>query len=52
MVVFAKSSTEYYKQKAKEYLNKTDNTLDPAKYMYYYDEAVWWLFLYNESKRI
>ena len=52
MKTLARSSTEYYKNKADFYLRKMDSTYDSGKYMYYYDEAIWWLFLYNESKKL
>ena len=51
MIALAKSSTEYYKKNANYYLRLLDNTVDHNTYMYYYDEAIWWLYLYNESRK-
>lgn len=49
MEVLAKSSIEYYKNKVNYYFHLMDNTNDLNKYGLYYEEAIWWLFLYNEA---
>lgn len=49
MEVFARTSSEYYLKEAKMYLELLDATNDPNEYAYYYEEAIWWLYLYNEA---